>query len=243
MWLVQPIRLLIFLGVCVVIIGMFLEVTEARGLMKQQSQNTKRRQSMLGRKRKAMNKKSKQMKKQKSRQRNKKQPARPKPPKAKAPDNTKISVYKCPSEAVEMNCLSCRTKVYRKCPIAGATKITRVQVMKEYPSSYEKCNVGRRENFGIEDDSNIWVNYGCRAKFLVCYEKGKHEPKTINCMCTTSKHKCPTGLQGIRLNIDIKVTILWSFGTQKCREGQNWGYNKDDIWVDHGCSATFRVLW
>lgn len=38
----------------------------------------------------------------------------------------RLQVYQCPDEAVQMNCLSCRTKVYRKCPVIAASKITEV---------------------------------------------------------------------------------------------------------------------
>ncbi|KAL4225179.1 hypothetical protein ACF0H5_015871 [Mactra antiquata] len=70
---------------------------------------------------------------------------------------------------------------------------------------------------------------------------GRHEPKNINCMCTTSKRKCPVNLPGV--NIHIQVNMLWSFGSGKCKENQSWGYDDQDIWVDKGCSATFRVVW
>lgn len=48
-----------------------------------------------------------------------------------------------------------------------------VRILNEYETSKDSCLVGRKKNFGIIDNS-IWVNYGCRAKFLICYEKGMY---------------------------------------------------------------------
>ena len=45
-------------------------------------------------------------------------------------DNTTFQVYNCPNEAVQMNCLSCKTKVYRKCPVVGASLVTAVSEAK-----------------------------------------------------------------------------------------------------------------
>ncbi|WAR03642.1 hypothetical protein MAR_010200, partial [Mya arenaria] len=146
--------------------------------------------------------------------------------------------FRCPGESVEMNCLSCTRKVYRECSVAGAIKITEVRVKTEYPTSKNKCNVGAKENFGIIGGSEIWVNYGCRAKFLVCYEKGETEPMTMNCMSTSRRHECPYQLRGV--HVIIKVTMLWSYGTGRCTENKSWGRDKKGIWVTDNCSATFR---
>ncbi|XP_060587998.1 uncharacterized protein LOC132743495 isoform X2 [Ruditapes philippinarum] len=246
MWLLQPHRLILFLGICIFLLGMFLDTAEAYGMIKSPSKSKKSQSSQkkLADRRRAAAKKKKQDKKQKSQKKNQYKPPKSKTPNPPKASDTKISVYRCPSEAVEMNCLSCKRKVYRRCPIASASKITKVQVLKEYTDSYGKCNVGKNENFGIYDGNNIWVDAGCRAKFLVCYDKGQHEPKTVNCICSTStQHKCETGLRGIRVNVEVKVVLLWSFGAKKCKEGSTYTYNKDEITVLPGCSGTFRVMW
>jgi len=46
--------------------------------------------------------------------------------------------------------------------------------MDEYEASNGQCTNGGKSNYGITKVGNsIWVNYGCRAKFRVCYEKGQ----------------------------------------------------------------------
>lgn len=48
-----------------------------------------------------------------------------------------------------------------------------VHILTEYDTSMGKCSASRKNNYGIINGNNIWVNDGCRAKFLVCYEKGQ----------------------------------------------------------------------
>ena len=51
----------------------------------------------------------------------------------------------------------------------GAGAITRLNVARKYSKS--ACNYG--SSFG-KGQSSIWVDKGCRARFNVCYEKGKY---------------------------------------------------------------------
>lgn len=37
------------------------------------------------------------------------------------------------------------------------------------------------------------------------------------------------------------VIIAREFGRTRCVQGQTWGYDRNSIWVDRGCSADFRV--
>ncbi|XP_052231102.1 uncharacterized protein LOC127866806 isoform X2 [Dreissena polymorpha] len=152
-------------------------------------------------------------------------------------------IFKCPEESVEINCLSCKWRVYRQCPVHNAVLITEIHILEEFHASNGNCTVGDHDhdNFGVLGPSDIWVNHGCRARFLVCYHKAENDPKTMNCMSTTSKHMCPFRLP--KIHTITKVTILWSYGSQRCTELTTWGYTDKNLWVDKGCSATFRVFY
>lgn len=44
-----------------------------------------------------------------------------------------------------------------------------------------------------------------------------------------------------RVDTDGQVELIDRHGLFSCREGRSWGYDARGIWVDKGCSATFRV--
>ena len=55
---------------------------------------------------------------------------------------------------------------YQKCTIAGANQVQTLAVVQRHSRS--SCSSGR--SFGISG-SAVWVNRGCRAKFVVCYKR------------------------------------------------------------------------
>jgi Protein of unknown function (DUF3011) len=44
-----------------------------------------------------------------------------------------------------------------------------------------------------------------------------------------------------RVDTDGRVELIDRHSLFQCREGRSWGYDDRGIWVDHGCSATFRI--
>jgi uncharacterized membrane protein len=44
-----------------------------------------------------------------------------------------------------------------------------------------------------------------------------------------------------RVDTDGRVELLDRHSLFSCREGRSWGYDDRGVWVDKGCSATFRV--
>jgi hypothetical protein len=44
-----------------------------------------------------------------------------------------------------------------------------------------------------------------------------------------------------RVDTDNRVTLVERHGLIACNEGRSWGYDRSGVWVDKGCSATFRV--
>jgi Protein of unknown function (DUF3011) len=44
-----------------------------------------------------------------------------------------------------------------------------------------------------------------------------------------------------RVDTDGRVELIDRHSLFSCREGRSWGYDERGVWVDKGCSATFRV--
>lgn len=44
-----------------------------------------------------------------------------------------------------------------------------------------------------------------------------------------------------RADTDNRVELVRKHSLFDCREGRSWGYDRYGVWVDHGCSAEFRV--
>ncbi|KAL4225180.1 hypothetical protein ACF0H5_015872 [Mactra antiquata] len=67
---------------------------------------------------------------------------------------------------------------------------TSVQIITEYDDSYNTCDHGRKKNYGISGNNAIWVNDGCRAKFLICYEKGNESTLCLTFLVQELKLFC-----------------------------------------------------
>ncbi len=92
------------------------------------------------------------------------------------------------------------------------------------------------------DANGIWVDHGCRADFMVNGSNswnngnnGNGGGQTITCSSDDGgRHTCPADVRG-----GVQMTNQRS--GSPCRQGYSWGYNRDGIWVDHGCRADFTV--
>jgi hypothetical protein len=45
----------------------------------------------------------------------------------------------------------------------------------------------------------------------------------------------------INIPASARVRLVRQLSGQPCREGRTWGYNRQGIWVDDGCRATFEI--
>lgn len=97
-------------------------------------------------------------------------------------------------------------------------------------------------------DGGVWVDYGCRAEFVVRRPPESRESyrpvggtrDTIRCESQGNRQ------QACRVdNIDISsVTIERRLSSSPCVRGETWGVSDGEnsppgIWVDRGCRATF----
>jgi hypothetical protein len=98
-------------------------------------------------------------------------------------------------------------------------------------------------------DGGVWVDYGCRAEFVVRRppQTANYNPrpiggtlKTINCESRGNSYQvCP--LDGFDFR---SVTIERQLSSTACNRGTTWGVSSGEngppgIWVDRGCRATF----
>ena len=97
------------------------------------------------------------------------------------------------------------------------------------------------ESWGIEPDHDkIWVDFGCRAEFLLGRLTEPIEPSPV----LDSPVVCESE-DGRRRNCKADTTagvqIVRSLGDKACAFGREWGYDADGIWVTKGCRAEFVV--
>lgn len=109
------------------------------------------------------------------------------------------------------------------------------------------CVEGR--TFGFDRDS-IWVADGCRGEFLVSADRGhgpgrpgfpfppRPEPRSEVVHCKSSDYRYASC--GVRGRIEA-VRVERQHSNAACVEGRSFGFDRDFIWVDQGCEATFRV--
>jgi hypothetical protein len=93
------------------------------------------------------------------------------------------------------------------------------------------------------DRRGIWVDHGCRADFQLTGRRSEsagagYNPGyvgTLNCSSNDgNRQNCQTDTRG-------GVRITRQISESACRIGYSWGYDRDGVWVDHGCRAEFQI--
>lgn len=88
-------------------------------------------------------------------------------------------------------------------------------------------------NWGY-DRQGIWVTNGCRAQFKVLpYVPVYSGPSTVKCSSRSNRRKA------CRADTSGGVRLKKQHSRANCRG--NWGYTRNQIWVDNGCRATFQL--
>ncbi len=109
-----------------------------------------------------------------------------------------------------------------------------------------ECVEGNNWGWG---HGEVWVDNGCRADFLIFprreerYEdrrdrdrdRDRDRGETLICESSEGRYRrCDA-------RIPFGVRINRQFGRADCIRGRNWDYDRDGIWVDHGCKAEFFI--
>ena len=152
---------------------------------------------------------------------------------AMAQQGTDIETFTCES----------RNNGHHECRYNSSGTVT-VHVNRQMSKSPCRFN----ESWGTFD-GGVWVDYGCRAEFVVRRPPNsndyQHRPvggtfKTVTCESkNNSYHMCQVS------NVDPhSVTIERKHSSSPCNRGSSWGVSEGEsappgIWVDRGCRATF----
>ena len=97
------------------------------------------------------------------------------------------------------------------------------------------------DTWGIEGDG-VWVRDGCRATFVVEERSpgiigggyGWWGNKSVVCKSEGYQYNhCPLNRRG------RGVRLVRQMSDTRCVRGDNWGANRDGIWVDRGCAGEF----
>jgi Protein of unknown function (DUF3011) len=97
------------------------------------------------------------------------------------------------------------------------------------------------------DRRGIWVDRGCRADFYLGNGGPGYRPPPpppprppqgviVTCSSNNGKRNyCPANTsRGVRLTNQRSGSA--------CIQGQTWGYDRQNIWVDRGCRADFLTM-
>ena len=60
---------------------------------------------------------------------------------------------------------------------------------------------------------------------------------TIRCESKGHRRDCSAG------EAIVRVRLVRQLSVTSCEEGENWGYTRNTVWVDHGCRADFEVTF
>ena len=97
------------------------------------------------------------------------------------------------------------------------------------------------DTWGTEGDG-VWVRDGCRATFVVEERSpgiigggyGWWGNKSVVCKSEGYQYNhCPLNRRGRR------ARLVRQMSDTRCVRGDNWGTNRDGIWVDRGCAGEF----
>jgi hypothetical protein len=101
--------------------------------------------------------------------------------------------------------------------------------------SQSACIVGR--TWGWREDG-LWVNNGCQGEFRVqtAYQPSPpYGPGLTTCESHSFRYNfCGTGPI-------VGATMVDQRSKAPCIRDRTWGWTRDGVWVDQGCSATFRI--
>lgn len=98
-----------------------------------------------------------------------------------------------------------------------------------------------REGYSWGNDRNgIWVDHGCRADFQLQGRRTAFvgNPGYIGTLKCSSDFGTRQYCQADTRN---RVRIARQVSESACRLGYSWGYDRNGVWVDHGCRAEFQI--
>ena len=129
--------------------------------------------------------------------------------------------------------MSCDSRDFRYEFCAVPARVYSVDLVRQ--KSNTACVIGR--TWGWREDG-VWVNNGCQAEFRVqtSYRPTPpYGPGITSCESHSFRyHFCSTGPI-------VSAQLLEQRSKAPCIRDRTWGTTPEGVWVDSGCSATFRI--
>lgn len=86
----------------------------------------------------------------------------------------------------------------------------------------------------------IWVDKGCRGEFILNGRRTRErfddrQERLVLCESRDGRRtRCPADTRG-------GVQLMRRMSSARCDRGRDWGFDRNEIWVDNGCRAEFSV--
>jgi hypothetical protein len=100
--------------------------------------------------------------------------------------------------------------------------------------SANPCILGK--TWGLtKNRKGVWVDDGCRAEFLIGGSAVSPAAFGRSVLCESinnGKARCP-------VDTSYGVQLARQISKNACIRGQDWGFDQNGIWVDHGCRGEF----
>ena len=142
--------------------------------------------------------------------------------------------WRRPEDTMQLTCSSeDGGRHYCESDIQGKATMTRQR-------SGSPCREGYSWGY---DRRGVWVDHGCRADFQLtgrrsAYMAGGGSQAFVGTMKCSSdlgtRQDCPVDTRG-------GVKLVRQISESSCRLGYSWGYDREGVWVDHGCRGEFEV--
>ena len=136
-----------------------------------------------------------------------------------------------PSQGGERMSCDSRDFRYEFCPVPA--RVYSVDLTRQ--KSQAACVIG--SSWGWREDG-VWVSNGCQGEFRVqtAYRPTPPQgPGVTTCESHGFRYKfCGTGPI-------VSAQLVEQRSKAPCTRDRTWGYTRDGVWVDNGCSATFRI--
>jgi hypothetical protein len=128
--------------------------------------------------------------------------------------------------------LACASRDYQQQFCRSERRIARARLVEQ--RSRAACVQGR--SWGFREDG-IWVSNGCSGLFAVEERHRPPSPPSVNRVTCESR-----GYQRSFCGVGPAIRRAWLHEQRSraaCIEGDTWGYQRNGIWVDRGCSGVF----
>lgn len=136
---------------------------------------------------------------------------------------------KSPGPAQRFRCESDSSRQHY-CAIDTDQGVTLVKQLSRVP-----CKQGRTWDY---DRHGVWVSHRCGAEFVVgtpVEPDSRPQDRLLRCESRDDRiERCPVDTSG-------GVKLVRKFSVSDCVENQDWGYDRDAVWVTQGCRAEFSV--